>query len=70
MKTTAFCAISMALFMAGAHARPDLAVIEDGKVAAVRSYGIRNAKGDPLPPETVVYGASLTKTVFAYAGKS
>jgi CubicO group peptidase (beta-lactamase class C family) len=32
----------------------------------VQSYGIRNAKGDPLTPDTIMYGASLTKTVFAY----
>jgi CubicO group peptidase (beta-lactamase class C family) len=27
---------------------------------------VRNAKGDPLRTDTVMYGASLTKTVFAY----
>ena len=32
----------------------------------VNAYGIRNAKGDPLTTDTVMYGASLTKTVFAY----
>ena len=31
-----------------------------------QAYGIRNAKGDPLTTDTVMYGASLTKTVFAY----
>jgi CubicO group peptidase (beta-lactamase class C family) len=43
-----------------------VAVIDRGKVRYVRAYGARNAKGDPLTPETVMYGASLTKTVFAY----
>lgn len=43
-----------------------VAVIDRGKVAYVHTYGIRNAKGDPLTPETAMYGASLTKTVFAY----
>ncbi len=43
-----------------------VAVIDHGKTAYVNSYGIRNAKGDPLTTDTVMYGASLTKTVFAY----
>jgi CubicO group peptidase (beta-lactamase class C family) len=43
-----------------------LAVIDHGKVGYVQAYGIRNVKGDPLTKETVMYGASLTKTVFAY----
>ncbi len=43
-----------------------VAVIEDGKVAYVQAYGERNAKGEPLGPDTVMYGASLTKSVFAY----
>ena len=43
-----------------------IAVIDDGKVAYVHSYGVRNAVGDPLQTDTVMYGASLTKTVFAY----
>ena len=43
-----------------------VAVIDRGKVHYVRAYGIRNAKEDPLTPDTVMYGASLTKTVFAY----
>jgi CubicO group peptidase (beta-lactamase class C family) len=43
-----------------------VAVIDHGKVAYVQAYGIRNAKGDPLNTDTVMYGASLTKTVFAY----
>ncbi|HKN60192.1 MAG TPA: serine hydrolase domain-containing protein [Candidatus Acidoferrales bacterium] len=43
-----------------------VAVIDHGKVGYVHAYGIRNAKGDPLTPDTVMYGASLTKTVFTY----
>ncbi len=43
-----------------------VAVIDHGKVGHVRAYGIRTAKGDPLTTDTVMYGASLTKTVFAY----
>jgi CubicO group peptidase (beta-lactamase class C family) len=43
-----------------------VAVIDHGKVGYVQAYGIRNAKGDPLVTNTVMYGASLTKTVFAY----
>jgi len=43
-----------------------IAVIDDGKVVMVRSYGERNAKGEPLTPDTVMYGASLTKAVFAW----
>jgi CubicO group peptidase (beta-lactamase class C family) len=43
-----------------------VAVIDRGKVGYVNAYGDRDAKGDPLTKETVMYGASLTKTVFAY----
>ena len=43
-----------------------IAVIDDGRVAYVQTYGARNAKGDPLQTNTVMYGASLTKTVMAY----
>jgi CubicO group peptidase (beta-lactamase class C family) len=43
-----------------------IAVIDHGKVGYLHAYGIRNAKGDPLTTDTVMYGASLTKTVFAY----
>ncbi len=43
-----------------------IAVIDHGKVGYVGAHGIRNAKGDPLTTDTVMYGASLTKTVFAY----
>ncbi len=43
-----------------------VAVIENGKVVHVTAMGVRNAKGDPLTPQTVMYAASLTKTTFAY----
>ena len=43
-----------------------LAVIDHGKVGYVQAYGVRNANGHPLATNTVMYGASLTKTVFAY----
>lgn len=43
-----------------------VAVIDHGKVDYVQAYGVRNASGDPLATNTVMYGASLTKTVFAY----
>jgi len=43
-----------------------LAVIVDGAVAHVAAYGIRNAAGDPLTTQTIMYGASLTKAAFAY----
>lgn len=43
-----------------------IAVTEPGRVLAARAWGKRNAKGDPLTVDTVMYGASLTKTAFAY----
>lgn len=43
-----------------------LAVISNGEVVHVAAYGIRNAAGDPLTTETIMYGASLTKTAFTY----
>lgn len=43
-----------------------LAVIDNGAVVHVAAHGIRNAAGDPLTTETIMYGASLTKTAFAY----
>lgn len=53
--------------MAQTHAKGlAIAVIDEGHVAYVQAYGVRNAAGDPLLPDTVMYGASLTKTVVAY----
>ena len=43
-----------------------LAVIENGRPVHVRSYGIRNAAGDKLRTDTIMYGASLAKAVFAF----
>jgi CubicO group peptidase (beta-lactamase class C family) len=43
-----------------------VAVVNDGKVASVQAFGERNAKAEPLTVDTVMYGASLTKAVFAY----
>ncbi|MFY2763166.1 serine hydrolase domain-containing protein [Arenimonas sp. MALMAid1274] len=43
-----------------------LAVVDGGRVVSVHAHGERNAAGEPLQASTVMYGASLTKTVFAY----
>ena len=43
-----------------------LAVIDAGQPVLVRSWGERNAAGDPLSTDTIMYGASLTKAVFAF----
>ncbi len=43
-----------------------IATIDKGQVVSVQAFGERNAKGDPLTPDTIMYGASLTKAVFAY----
>ena len=44
-----------------------VALIDRGKPTYVQAYGIRNAAGDKLTTDTVMYGASLTKTLFAYS---
>lgn len=43
-----------------------LAIVGDGRVHYMQAYGTRNAAGDPLGLNTVMYGASLTKLVFAH----
>lgn len=43
-----------------------IAFIDGGQVIHVGAYGIRNAAGDPLTTQTIMYGASLTKTAFTY----
>ena len=43
-----------------------LAVINNGEVVHVAAYGVRNAAGEPLTTQTIMYGASLTKTTFTY----
>lgn len=43
-----------------------IAVVERGVVVHVGAYGVRNERGEPLQTSTIMYGASLTKTAFAY----
>ena len=44
-----------------------LAVIENGEVVHVAAYGQRSVERDlSLTTDTIMYGASLTKTAFAY----
>lgn len=43
-----------------------VAVVDGGRVRYVQAFGLRNAKGEPLTRDTVMYGASLTKLVFGY----
>ena len=43
-----------------------IAVIDQGRVSSIRAFGDRNAAGDPLTVNTVMYGASLTKAVVGY----
>ena len=44
-----------------------LAVVRSGEVTQVETFGYRNLeRGLPLTPETVLYGASLTKAAFGY----
>jgi CubicO group peptidase (beta-lactamase class C family) len=61
--TAAFVARAMAATGARGLA---VAVIDDGNVAYVGAYGVRNAANAPLETKTIMYGASLTKAVFAY----
>lgn len=43
-----------------------LGYIENGTPVYVKAFGKRNAKGDPLQTNTVMYGASLVKALFGY----
>lgn len=43
-----------------------VALVDEGRVVYVQSYGARNAAGQPLQTDTVMYGASLTKAAFGY----
>lgn len=53
--------------MKAAHVRGmALAVIDGGKVVHVAAYGERNAAGEPLRTDTVMYAASLTKMAFGH----
>jgi len=49
----------------GAHGL-GVAVVDHGIVVSAQAFGIRDAQGDPLRTDTIMYGASLTKKVFAY----
>ena len=54
--------------MAATHANGlALAIIDQGQVRYLQAYGLRNAQGGKLETDTVMYGASLTKLVFARA---
>ena len=57
-----------ARFMAAARVNGlAMALIDDGQVVFTRAWGHRNvAKSLPLQTDTIMYGASLTKFVFAY----
>ena len=43
-----------------------IAIIDRGRVVSVQTFGARNARGDPLTNDSIMYGASLTKAVFGY----
>lgn len=43
-----------------------IALVERGRVTHVAAFGARDASGQPLTVDTVMYGASLTKAVFGY----
>jgi len=43
-----------------------IAVIDHGQVSSMKVFGARNAEGNPLTVDTVMYGASLTKAVVGY----
>jgi CubicO group peptidase (beta-lactamase class C family) len=77
------CTVAVPVAGAGAESAPDpvetlmrearvtglaLAVIHDGKVAELKTYGLRDVERNlPLTPDTTMYAASLTKGAFAYA---
>lgn len=58
-------AVKLAMRETGARGMA-VATIDKGRVASVQAYGARNAAGDPLTTDTILYGASLTKAVFGY----
>jgi CubicO group peptidase (beta-lactamase class C family) len=43
-----------------------IATIEGGRITSLQAFGERHADGAPLTPDTVMYGASLTKAVTGY----
>jgi CubicO group peptidase (beta-lactamase class C family) len=65
LNRTLDAAVAKAMARTGARGLA-MAVIDDGKPILIRSWGARNAAGDPLGTDTIMYGASLTKSVFAY----
>lgn len=68
MPTSEAIAAEAARLMAATQAQGlAVAVVDDGQVVHVGAYGKRNAAGEPLLVDTVMYGASLTKTVFGFA---
>ena len=62
---TADAEVARAMAQTGAQGLA-IAVVEQGRPVYVRAYGVRNARGEPLTRDTVMYGASLTKAAFAY----
>lgn len=59
--------VEMARAMAATQSRGlAIAVIDHGRVVRVRAAGERNQAGQPLQTDTIMYGASLTKTAFAF----
>ncbi len=42
-----------------------VALVRDGEIAAIEGFGVRNAAGDPVDPDTMFYIASCTKTYLA-----
>ena len=43
-----------------------IGVVDKGQVVQILKLRSRNAAGDPLELDSIMYGASLTKTAFAY----
>lgn len=67
LPTAAAVDAEMKRLMQATHAQGlALAVVDGGRVAQVHAAGKRNASGDPLQADTIMYAASLTKAAFAY----
>lgn len=43
-----------------------IAVVDRGRLVSAQAFGARNARGEPLTPDTIMYGASLTKALVGY----
>ena len=54
-----------AMTVTGAHGLA-IAVVDRGRVSSMKVFGDRDAAGNPLTTNTVMYGASLTKAVVGY----